>query len=102
MKTFIVLLTLMVVGCCGGCATVDQTEYEPMRPVTVDKNGDTAREALVRNWLTHELIRINAKRDIVDDMFKTGQITYPEYFLLLEECDRLKQTILQRLPADLQ
>ena len=100
MKTFIVFLTLLVVGCCGGCATVDQTEFDPAPALTVDHNGDTPREALVRTWFTNELHRINTKRDVVDDMFKTGQLGYEEYFLLLEECDNEKRTILQRLPPE--
>jgi PBP1b-binding outer membrane lipoprotein LpoB len=89
MKNLILAIGLvMLVGCCAGCATVDE-------------NGDTATEAAVRVYLTQEVTRIYEKRAVIDDMLKSGQIDYYEYHLLMEQCDEEKRTILERMPEHL-
>ncbi len=97
MKTFIVLLTLLVVGCCGGCATTapQDSHVIAVDPV-VNEYGDTAKEAQVRAWLTAEVIRIYEKKDTINDMFNEGQLTHEEYFRLLDECDKEKRALPQR------
>ena len=66
--------------------------------VTLDHNGDTPHEAEVREWLSTELYRIANKRIVVDDMLKSGQITDFEHYLLMEQCDEEKRTIVDRVP----
>ena len=81
MKTFILIMALLATGCA-----------------TLDQNGDTPREAEVREWLTTEVYRIHEKRYVIDDMLRSGQITDFEHYLLMEQCDEERRTILNRLP----
>ena len=71
-----------------GCASAPAPGPEPVNRIEVP-----TKEEKVRVWMRTELVRIYQKRDVVDDMFKTGQIGYTEYFLLLEECDAEKRAL---------
>lgn len=82
MKALILSVLLL-----AGCATVQEGSS------TIDYE---ARDL----WLHHEMMRIQEKRIVVDDMLRAGQISYQEYFDLMEQCDEEKRTILDRLPAE--
>ena len=65
---------------------------------TLDHNGDTAREAKVREWITVEVTAIYQKRNDADRMLLNDKITHYEHALLMELYDKEKRDIINRVP----
>ena len=81
MKKLILLVALLSTGCA-----------------TLDHNGDTAREAKVREWITVEVTAIYQKRNQADRMLLNDKISYYEHALLMELYDKEKRNIINRVP----
>ena len=90
-KLILICMTLLMLGCVSNPTSAP----EPI----VNKYGDTAQQAEVREWITSEVIRINEKRAVVNEMLNSGEVGYAEYFLLMDECAEEKRTIPDRARA---
>ena len=93
----LIFITLLVVGCCSGCATTaPQNSHVIAVDPIVNEHGDTAKQAQVRAWLTAEVSHIYEKKATINDMFNEGQLTHAEYFLLLDDCDKEMRALPDR------
>ena len=83
----LIFITAMVLGCANAPAP------EPTPDPIVNEYGDNAQQAKVRAWITKEVIRIKEKELVITDMLNSGQISYEEYFILMEECSKEMRSI---------
>ena len=77
---------------CGSVRYIGPGSSEPI----VNEHGDTAHEAEVRAWITNEVIHLQEKKDTAQEMLNKDQITYEEYFEILDQIKKEHDTIVPR------
>ena len=105
MKIFILLMALLATGCAtNGSGSPSESGFNTAEQIA-ERNRlareDAAHRAAVRNWIRSDLIRIEERKLVINDMLKSEEISYEKYFLLMDQCIEERRTILDRLPQSL-